>query len=394
MPGAYDESAGLARRGDAARDRFVLLQVTAIVACGYAFGASLQTTWIYSRLVPEWAQVELWRRLLANGIAVAGLVAALAVLRVHRASTPWQIGWRVLLAAAGMSVLRVVCQVLLGVHDVAQRESLRVEVLSGAVIGLIAASIGAWVMLSRRAARARTRAAERELVGVELAVRALEDEEIRVRRAVAEGLHGTLQQRLVVIDARLDAVAAACATDAPTVAADLAWVREQLAEAREIDVRQMSRLLYPERLELGVVPAVRALLGRLPVTIATRLRVSDAVRVLDDPTADGLAVADRLLAVRIVEESVTNALKHGPPTTIQVDLDVDDAALVVVVTNDGTLYDPTRAGDPSSGGSRLAQRLRLAGGSLRTEPGERGGARVSARLPLGVLPPQQGIGRP
>ena len=76
----------------------------------------------------------------------------------------------------------------------------------------------------------------------------------------------------------------------------LAWVRTELDEAREIDVREMSRLLYPDRLELGLVPALRALLGRIPASIATRLTVSDAVRSLDDPTAsapDGQRAAAR-----------------------------------------------------------------------------------------------------
>ena len=93
-------------------------------------------------------------------------------------------------------------------------------------------------------------------------------------------------------------------------------MRAELDEAREIDVRQMSRLLYPDRLELGLVPALRALLGRLPASIATRLTVSDAVRSFDDPTGSRLTVSERLLAVRVVEEAVSNALKHGPATSI------------------------------------------------------------------------------
>ena len=53
-----------------------------------------------------------------------------------------------------------------------------------------------WALATRQTARVRTRAATRDAVHVELAVKALEQEEIRVRRAVAEGLHGTLQSKL------------------------------------------------------------------------------------------------------------------------------------------------------------------------------------------------------
>ena len=84
----------------------------------------------------------------------------------------------------------------------------------------------------------------------------------------------------------------------------------------------MSRLLYPDRLELGLVPALRALLGRIPASVATQLVVSDPVRVLDDPESGSLTVSERLLAVRVVEEGITNSLKHGPAASVRAPLDV------------------------------------------------------------------------
>ena len=183
---------------------------------------------------------------------------------------------------------------------------------------------------------------------VEVALKALEQEEIRVRRTVAEGLHGTLQSKLVLVDARLaDVLARAEARGVDSDDVGLAaWVRAELDAVRETDVREMSRLLYPERLELGLVPALRALLGRIPASIATRLVVSDAVRPLDDPTGLAADVSERLLVVRVVEEALTNALKHGPASSLVVVLDVADGVLHVSVENDGELYDPAAAGAP------------------------------------------------
>ena len=231
--------------------------------------------------------------------------------------------------------------------------------LSGFLLGVISAGIGMWALTTRQTARIRTRAATREAVHVELAVKALEQEEIRVRRAVAEGLHGTLQSKLILVDARLGEVLGHADGLDPADAQSLAWVRAELDEAREIDVRQMSRLLYPDRLELGLVPALRALLGRLPASIATRLTVSDAVRSFDDPTGSRLTVSERLLAVRVVEEAVSNALKHGPATSIAVSLDVAQDVLHVSVRNDGELYVPAAAGPAV--GHRAAGHAALAG---------------------------------
>jgi len=381
-----DATPAAVRRQDVAADRLTLLRGTGVVALGYAVGASLQSAWIYSSLVPGWAEVDLWRRLVANGISVAGLVVALGVLRTHHATRPLALTVRVLAAGLFMGVLRVSVQVGLGVHPVEDRQSLLAELVTGAFIATLSAFIGVWSMISRRRMRRAARTVERQTVSIELAVQALEAEEIRVRRQVAEGLHGTVQQRLLLVDARLDAVQRRVADAAPDVEPDIVWARRELAESREQDVRQMSRLLYPDRLEMGLVPAVRALLGRLPRTIATRLQVGDALRAADDPSQVRLTVAERLLAVRVIEEALSNALKNGPPSLVEVHLDLVGGELRIAVANDGDPYVAPEVPDPASGTSRLDQRLRIAGGALEVLAGLPTGARVEATLPLGVLP--------
>ena len=384
---ADDESAALvARRAhDLRNDRVGLLRASAIVATGYAVGAALQTTYIYSQVVEGWDAVSVWSRLGANFAAVVGLVAVLAVVNAHRATRVWHMGLSLLFAATACAVLRVGAQQLFGVYDDPTREVVEAELFSGLIIGMISGAIGMWGLVARRRLRAQIRGAEREAVLVENAVRALEQEEIRVRREVAEGLHGTLQNKLVLVEARLAQVvehAGAGLLDEGDLE-DLRWVRAELERARAADVREMSRLLYPDRLELGLVPAVRALLGRLPASIATRLDVTDAARAWDDPANPRLTVPERLLAVRVVEEGVTNSLKHGPATSIVAEIDVQDGVLVVAVENDGTLYDVATAG-VASGTARMRQRLTFVGGSVSLEPGAGRGARLVARIPLGT----------
>ncbi|WP_251140998.1 sensor histidine kinase [Cellulomonas dongxiuzhuiae] len=374
------------RRHDLVADRLILLRGTGLVAVGYAVGASVQSAWIYSTLVPEWAQVDLWRRLTANGVGVLALVVGLGVLGAHRAQGALALTTRMLAAALLMGVLRVAVQVALGVHPPDDTQSLLAEAVVGAFIAFVSAGIGVWALFSRRRMRVATRAAERQAVSVELALRELEMEEVRVRRQVAEGLHGTVQQRLLLVDARLAKVQERVADAAPDVAQDIVWARAELAESRERDVRQMSRLLYPERLEMGLVPAVRALLGRLPTSIATRLQVGDELRSLDDPSQVGLTVAERLLAVRVVEEAVSNALKNGPPALVEVRLDLVGDELQIVVSNDGNPYVPPAAPDPESGTARLDRRLRLVGGGLRVVGRLPTGARLVATMRLGVAP--------
>ncbi|UJP40951.1 sensor histidine kinase [Cellulomonas palmilytica] len=371
------------RRGDVAADRRVLLRLTGVVALGYGLGASVQAAYVYSNLIPAWRDVSVWSRVGANVLAVVLLVGALWAMGVHRWVSRVRILGGLLLASVVAAGGRTAAQELLSVYTNPERATIEAEFLAGMVLAFASGCIGVWGLLARRRSRAHLRRAEREALEVEHVLEALEAEEVRVRREVAEGLHGSLQGKLVVVNAHLDEVLGRIEGSAdPDDVATLRRVRDELDVVRELDVRQMSRLLYPERLELGLVPAVRALLGRLPTAIATRLTVSPEVRTVDDPVQGTLSTAQRLLAVRVVEEGVTNALKNGPAATIVVVLDVVDRELVVAVENDGPAPDPARGSDPDGGTARLASRLHLVRGTVRLEALRPRGARLEARLPL------------
>ena len=85
-----------------------------------------------------------------------------------------------------------------------------------------------------------------------------------------------------------------------------------------------------------------------------------------------------LSAYRIVQESLTNVLKHAGPATARVRLDYAPDELVVTVEDDGAL--PARDG----GGHGLAgirERVAVIGGEVDAGPRPQGGFRVRARLP-------------
>jgi len=223
----------------------------------------------------------------------------------------------------------------------------------------------------------------------------LETEEVRVRRSIAEGLHGSLQQRLVIQSVRLDIMierATALGVE-DEILDDMRTLREEIDQIRENDVREMSRMLYPESIEIGMVPAIRALLRRLPPGIGTQLEVSDAVRDIDDPTRSIMSQAQRLLAVRFVEESVTNGLRHGRAGAFTVSVDVVDGTLVIEATNNGSAMEQS-AVEAGSGLRRLRERFQLAGGEVEAIPagitladgdvvGAEHGVRLRAQLPIG-----------
>ena len=111
------------------------------------------------------------------------------------------------------------------------------------------------------------------------------------------------------------------------------------------------------------------------------------------PSAVGSAV------YRILQESITNVIRHVGPTRVTVRMDYGVDLLEIRVTDEGRrdapsdgLADPRRrAGRPTSGGGSIRpgrgilgmrERCELLGGELDAEPIPGGGFEVTARLPL------------
>jgi signal transduction histidine kinase len=89
-----------------------------------------------------------------------------------------------------------------------------------------------------------------------------------------------------------------------------------------------------------------------------------------------------LAAYRIIQEALTNALKHAghAPTTVTVDF--SEHALTVEIRDRGRAAAP--AADAGHGLVGMRERVRLYGGELEAGPADGGGWRVRARLPLAV----------
>jgi signal transduction histidine kinase len=90
-----------------------------------------------------------------------------------------------------------------------------------------------------------------------------------------------------------------------------------------------------------------------------------------------------LAAYRIVQESLTNVLRHADATRARVSLDYADGALSVEVVDDGSPA-ADRGADvpPGHGIVGMRDRATAAGGTLEAGPRPGGGFRVRARLPV------------
>jgi signal transduction histidine kinase len=98
--------------------------------------------------------------------------------------------------------------------------------------------------------------------------------------------------------------------------------------------------------------------------------------VTTEPVPEGV----QLTAYRVVQEALTNAVRHAPGAAVEVDVRVEGARLLVAVRSHGAAG-PARPG--GSGVDGMRARVTAAGGELRAGPVD-GAWSVEASLPMGA----------
>lgn len=231
-------------------------------------------------------------------------------------------------------------------------------------------------LVVRRWAEQEARRAERERNRA--ATAALEADEAELRRKVAEHLHGTVQNRLVLVGAGLDQLAVESDAEGRPDRADTlrAWV-QMIDTVREQDVRVISHQVFPTGLDLGLAQALGLLLDRLPTSVATSMHLGDGVREADQ----ALPLADRFIVAAIIEEGLTNALRHGRANRVGLALDVADGALTVTLDDNGVGL--PAGGVLESGLLRHRARVESRGGRIDLTDRPGGGTRLRVTLPVG-----------
>jgi signal transduction histidine kinase len=205
--------------------------------------------------------------------------------------------------------------------------------------------------------------------------RTVEEQRLRGALAAAEAerarwareLHDETLQGLGAL--RLMLVAARRSGDAQHVSVAV----ERLEE--EIDgLRGLIRDLRPAALDdLGLGPALEGLAER-----AGRRRDLDVIAEVKLP--DRLSSELETAAYRIVQEALTNAVRHSGATSVQISVDVRAGAVHAEVRDDGSGFDPGAPAD-GFGLTGMRERVALLRGELEIASSETGTV-VAAALPL------------
>lgn len=201
--------------------------------------------------------------------------------------------------------------------------------------------------------------------------RRLADERLRIARE----LHDTLAHSLVAINVRAGVAADLRDSQDPTAA--LRDIKEASATALR-DLRATLGLLREpdDAVPTAPAPDLESLPGLIENARAGGLR-ADAQVAIDGTTVP--ATIGRT-AYRIVQEALTNVLRHADASSALVRVGARPDALTIEVTDNGRAH--AAAVTPGHGLRGMAERAAAVGGHLDVGPRKEGGWRISAELPL------------
>jgi signal transduction histidine kinase len=249
----------------------------------------------------------------------------------------------------------------------------------GAIIAA-ALTIGAWALGAYAQTRRRylrelqERAASAEREREQLARIAVHEERASIARELHDIVAHSVSVMLLGVRGARDVLRSAPDAAEETLARVERSGEQSLAELRRI----LALLREPEQTAQSHPQPSLAELNEL-VAGYREAGLPVRLEVIGEPTP--LASGVELSVYRIVQEALTNTLKHTDPSNVTVTLAFRDSRLELEVVDDGT---PTLGVlTPGQGLVGMRERVALLGGELETGQRQGGGFRVAAQLPLG-----------
>ena len=197
------------------------------------------------------------------------------------------------------------------------------------------------------------------------------------RRVIARGLHDEFGQCLVAIEARAAVLEADL--EAHQGIDDARAIRDTATRMMGSLRTALAQLRPPELSELGLVSALRQLIGRLRGAFPT------AHCRIESPSAlPALPSGIDLVLYRVAQEALTNALRHGRAQNVVLQVAYSRVAGTarLSVEDDGGGDPACLTGSDGYGLLGLRERVTAHGGSLKVERGA-AGFRLAAVLPVG-----------
>jgi len=198
-------------------------------------------------------------------------------------------------------------------------------------------------------------------------------------RRIARELHDEIGQILAVLNLNLAAIKKGVGSEIAREAVDGSL---DLVARLITKVRRLSLDLHPSLLDdFGLVTALRRHVESLTDRTGLDLRFQA------DEGIGRLGTELETVCYRVVQEAITNALRHAEPVHLLIRLRLDAGKLELSVSDDGRGFDPEAALERSAGGQSLGllgmrERVSLVSGELSIISAPGAGAVIKASFPL------------
>jgi signal transduction histidine kinase len=217
---------------------------------------------------------------------------------------------------------------------------------------------------------------------------------LQERQRIARELHDVVAHHMSVIAIQAEAAPYKTEDPPPELVESFAEIRASALSGLS-ELRRVLGVLRSETAQTAPQPGLDDLPGLLDSARSGGVTVTSGVTGDPRPLPEGV----NLSAYRIVQEALSNAMRHAPGSAVQVKLHYGEAALVVEVRNDGLPSNGQAgvtgqaAGSGFSHGSGhgiigMRERATMLGGNLQAGPTGKGEFLVTAALPLGEAEPE------
>ena len=351
----------------------------------FLFGAMLCAAPLLAVRFPRWAIALFTVSAIALPLPVAEAgaavwpwpwsVPAMLVLIVFIGVLAIVHGWRLALAAWLLAIAVTLV--------VAIASSGAVPVVAGIVNLVIVTSVSGAALLVAVLVASRLRVGaeltrERELTAIEQSRRVLVEERSRIARE----LHDVVAHGMSLIQVQ----ASTARYRVPGLSDEARHEFDEIAQTARDGLTEMRRLLGVLRTEDQQADRIpQQGLRDIPDLVQALRRAGAEIDADLGPSPDGVPVAVDIAAFRIVQEALSNAVRHAPHATITLTVQADDAAVRIVVRNnppDATEMRPWPPAQRGHGLLGMRERAALVGGSVSAAPDGDGGWTVRAVLPL------------
>ncbi|MCS6292766.1 MAG: sensor histidine kinase [Nitrospira sp.] len=198
------------------------------------------------------------------------------------------------------------------------------------------------------------------------------------RRRISRDLHDDINQRLAMLSMDLRQAEKDEASDAHSLRSTIRLVSDRLTAISD-DVRQMAYRFHPSILDdLGLVKAIRRQID----DFSTRTGIKTSY-VHRDP-ATGLPAEMAICLYRIVQESLSNIVRHAHASQVEVELICEDDIVSLSVHDNGKGFDRAQLSQTGAhlGLLSMKERVRLAKGRFGIDSTPSQGTHVHVEIPL------------